>query len=174
MWTMRETEAIPLRVTLAAAGDPFCARCGYSLKGLTESCRCPECGGAFVDVLVRHASRVRRWQSKSEFLGMPLISIASGPAPGERFGRPVGFIAVGDFPRGVIAVGGVARGVVAVGGVAMGGFSVGGLSLGVVAVGSLSIGGIALGAISVGVFTLGSLCFCVAKGWGAKVWYLLR
>ena len=34
-------------------GAPYCGDCGYDLSGCHHSPRCPECGGALVDVLMR-------------------------------------------------------------------------------------------------------------------------
>jgi len=38
---------------VAMARDPYCGNCGYSLRGLTESSKCPECGKPIVEVLQR-------------------------------------------------------------------------------------------------------------------------
>ena len=66
----------------AADDEPYCRNCGYPLKGLIDSSKCPECGRPIVEVLVRDAfpgRRGYRYQSQRRLWGMPLISIASGP-----------------------------------------------------------------------------------------------
>lgn len=138
---------------------PFCSQCGYSLKGLTESSKCPECGRPLVEVLTRKQwsqGRGKRYRSKATLFGLPLIDVALGPHEGEPRGRAKGIIAVGDIATGVLALGGIARGVVSVGGMAVGLFSAGGLAVGLVsatggsAVGALAVGGMAIGGLATG------------------------
>jgi hypothetical protein len=142
------------------ARDPYCRNCGYSLKGLTESSRCPECGKPIVEVLERPSMIVgRRYTSETVIFGLPLVQIALGPHDEERVGRAraiiaigdlaVGWLAIGGFSRGLIALGGFAVGVVAVGGGAMGALSFGGFAVGVAAVGGLAVGGAAMGGLAV-------------------------
>ncbi len=159
----------------SSLGDPFCSQCGYQLKGLTDSSRCPECGRPLVEVLVREtARRGRRWKSAAEFAGLPLVSIAMGPAPGERFGKPVGIIAIGDFPLGVIAIGAFARGGLAIGAYTCGIIGLGGFATGLLAIGGFAVGGFTIAAFGLGLYTLGAFGACLIKGWGSRVWYLLR
>ncbi|MAY75325.1 MAG: hypothetical protein CMJ31_11515 [Phycisphaerae bacterium] len=111
-------------------GEPFCGRCGYPLGGLVDSSKCPECGGALVEVL-RWPGQVmlgRRWRTQTLIFGIPVIDIAFGPAGTDRVGRARGFIAVGDEAMGVLAIGGgFARGIVAIGGGgSLGVFTIGG------------------------------------------------
>ena len=104
-------------------GDPYCGHCGYSLKGLEESSRCPECGRPLIDVLMRRGDQVipgRRYESDATLFGWPVIAIAIGSGLGEKRGHARGIIAIGDYATGLLAIGGQARGVVAVGGVAIG------------------------------------------------------
>ena len=149
--------------------QPYCQHCGYLLVGLTDSSKCPECGKPMVEVLTRDrfpGAKGVRYQSKRKLFGLPLISIATGPSQGQRRGRPVGVIAIGDMPRGVIAIGAMPIGGIAVGGMSCGVVSFGGLSLGVVALGGLSIGVAALGGLAVGGWAAGGLALYVVKGWG--------
>jgi hypothetical protein len=132
---------------------PYCGNCGYQLSGAVESSRCPECGRPLVEVLMRGGRWGRRYRSRATLFGLPVVSIAYGPAPGERIGRPRGIIALGDSPVGVLAVGGMAKGLVAVGGVAVGVVSCGGVSVSVMA----AMGGVALGALAYGGVALGLL-----------------
>ena len=50
-WYLRNPIRKYLRDELVARGVPICLRCGYDLRGQTES-RCPECGGAFDERLL--------------------------------------------------------------------------------------------------------------------------
>jgi len=148
----------------ASAGDaieydgPYCGVCDYPLEGLTESSKCPECGGPLVKVLRWPAApgpaTGKRWRSAATHHGKPLIDVAFGPGPDGPVGKARGFIALGDNARGFVAVGGAARGVVAVGGGAAGVFAFGGGAAGLVlAVGGGAAGGVFAvggGAISVG------------------------
>lgn len=43
-WLHRRGSARSLRVKLIAAGVPVCIECGYAMKGLSATSRCPECG----------------------------------------------------------------------------------------------------------------------------------
>ena len=53
---------------------------------------------------------------------LPAFDIAFGadPVTGETFGRPRGFIAIGDVPIGVFALGYVALGLFSIGGISIG------------------------------------------------------
>lgn len=139
--------------------EPFCSNCGYMLKGLTESSRCPECGKPLVEVLMRNshfAYRGKRWRSRARLWGYPVVDIAAGPSGTQMRGHAKGVIAIGDIATGGIAIGGIARGIVAIGGVAMGAFTLGGLSLGVLmGLGGFATGVIAVGGGAVGIFALG-------------------
>ncbi len=152
---------------------PYCSHCGYDLTGLTESSKCPECGKPLVEVLVRRSfwgAASRRYTSPQKVFGLPLLAIATGPAPGERMGKAVGFIAVGDYARGVFALGGVSVGIFSMGGLSAGVFSFGGCSLGAaVAVGGLAVGLVAVGGCAVGGWAIGGLCLYLIRGWGGGV-----
>src|SRR5262245_53265814 len=90
-------------------GDPYCSNCGYSLVGLTESSKCPECGRPLVDVLVRGrvdwSQRGKRFRTEAMLFGLPVVDIAIGPSGEERFGRARGIIAIGDRAVGLLAIG---------------------------------------------------------------------
>lgn len=139
---------------ISVIGDPYCGNCNYSLKGLTDSSKCPECGKPLVEVLQRGPilfKAGRRYQSETRIFGLPLLSIAFGPNETERMGHARGIIAIGDKATGWLALGGFARGLIAFGGFAMGLFSFGGFSLGLIAaLGGTTIGGIACGGGAVG------------------------
>lgn len=146
-------------------GEPYCGQCGYSLMGLEDSSRCPECGRAVIDVLMRRGDQVlpgRRYESHARLFGWPVIAIATGSGLGEKRGHARGIIAIGDYATGLLAIGGQARGVVAVGGVAIGLCSFGGVSLGLLtAVGGISIGAVAWGGLALGLVVSGG----VVLGW---------
>jgi len=88
------------------------------------------------------------YRSSASFLGLPLIHVAIGAAPGASGVRGIarGWIAIGDIAFGVLF---------ALGGLAAGGFCLGGLAVGLVSLAGLAIGGWALGGLAVGVFALG-------------------
>lgn len=142
--------------TAGKAGEPYCGNCGYVLSGLVESSKCPECGKPLVEVLNRFGRWGRRYQSRTRLFGLPIVSWAYGPVPGERMGHAKGVFAFGDRATGIVAVGGMACGVVAFGGLAIGLITFGGLSLGLlaamggVAIGALSYGGVSIGGASTG------------------------
>ncbi len=150
---------------------PYCMNCGYTLTGLTESSKCPECGKPIVEVLVRAAffGRGRRYTSKRKLLGLPLVAVASGPHGAERYGAPVGFIAIGDQPRGVVAIGGAPVGVLAIGGIARGLIAIGGISLGAVAFGGVAAGLLSVGGMALGLWAVGGLVLVVIRGWGTTI-----
>jgi len=154
-------------------GRPYCNQCGYSLVGLTDSSKCPECGRPLVEVLMRdelQGRRAYRYTSAKKVFGWPLISIAIGPAEGERVGRPRGVIAIGEFPRGLIALGIVPVGVVSFGSVALGVVSGGGLAVGgLLAMGGLACGLVAQGGIAIGGITLGGLCLYLLSARGGMM-----
>ena len=105
------------------------------------------------------------YRSSISLLGMPLVHIAIGPAPGSQTGRGVakGWIAIGDVAFGAAAFGGLA-----VGGLSLGGLSVGALAVGGASVGIWSIGGLALALFAVGGAAFGLVAAVVAKtGWAA-------
>lgn len=152
------------------ARDPYCRNCNYSLKGLTDSSKCPECGKPLVEVLERGPafSAGTRWKSNIVVFGLPLVHIALGPHEDEKRGRARGIIAIGDVATGWLAIGGMARGIVAFGGLALGVMPFGGLAVGLVsfggwAAGLIAIGGGALGGVALG----GAAVGYVAQGGGA-------
>lgn len=145
-----------------AKDEPYCSNCGYVLRGLTESAKCPECGRPLVEVLARRnwaPNFGKRYKSRAMLFGLPVIHVAVGPRDGELRGKA----------RGIIAVGGVARGIVAVGGLALGVFAVGGFAVGLVAAaGGGAVGGIAAGGGAAGILANGGGSVgVVAQGGGA-------
>jgi hypothetical protein len=100
----------------------------------------------------------RRYQSSTRMFGLPLVSIATGPTPGEPVGHARGVFAFGDKATGLVAIGGKAVGLVAVGGMAFGGVAVGGMSLGLIgAIGGMAVGALSWGGLSVGLLASGGL-----------------
>lgn len=150
---------------------PYCRECGYDLTGLTESPRCPECGGAVVDVLVRASMTKagRRYRSEATLFGLPLVAIASGPHGAEQYGAPVGIIAMGDRPRGVIAIGGAPVGFIACGGIARGLIAIGGVAIGGVSIGGVSVGVLGIGGLIAGIWALGGSGVALATGIGGNI-----
>jgi len=150
---------------------PYCVNCNYELTGLTESSKCPECGKPIVEVLVRASflGRGRRYTSKRKLFGLPLVAIAFGPRGTQRYGAPVGFVAIGDQPRGVIAFGGAPVGVIAVGGIPRGVIAIGGLSFGVLSFGGIGVGVLAVGGLTLGLWAVGGLALVVIRGWGTTI-----
>src|SRR5688572_11790850 len=140
--------------------EPYCGNCGYLLTGAEESSKCPECGKPIVEILRRKGMFVgggRRYRSKATLFGLPVVSIAFGPAEGEIRGVARGVIALGDIAIGFLAVGGVSCGVVAVGGAALGLFAIGGLAIGLLtALGGTAIGGAVMGGAAIGVLAIGA------------------
>lgn len=116
----------------------------------------------------KHASSYepRRYRSKWEFLGIPLLHVNALPPSNDPQASPpwtVGWIAIGDKARGLIALGGIAQGVLAFGGV----------SCGLIAFGGCAIGGLVLGGAALGVVALGGLAIgWQAAGGGALGWDL--
>lgn len=167
---------MPNKNPTAQDDEPYCRNCGYPLKGLVDSSKCPECGRPMVEVLVRDAfpgQRGYRYQSVRRMWGLPLVSIAYGPHGSERMGHPVGVIAIGDVPKGVIAIGGWPIGVVAIGGFTLGVISFGGFSAGIVAIGGFAAGAAAFGGFALGLYSAGGFAFTFIKGWGGRVIHLL-
>ncbi len=143
-----------------AGGEPYCGNCNYSLVGLTESARCPECGRPLVEVLQRRGTlfaRSKRYKSETYIFGLPLLCIAIGPHGDQRRGVARGIVAVGDIAIGWLAIGlnGPAFGVFAVGGLAIGVCSLGGMAAGLLAMGGGAAGGIAVGGGAAGLIALG-------------------
>lgn len=152
--------------------DPFCSECGYSLVGLTDSSRCPECGRPLVEVLQRDALTAGyRYTSRTIIFGLPLLQIAQGPHEKEKHGHAKGIIAIGDYATGWFALGGFARGIVAIGGFSMGLFAIGGLTCGVFPMGGLALGLFAIGAVSAGLFAIGGTSLGVVAIGGIAVGY---
>jgi hypothetical protein len=166
-------------VPARAPNEPFCGNCGYTLTGLTESSKCPECGKPLVEVLTRQnlrfANSGKRYRSKATLFGLPVIDVALGPKDGELRGKARGIIAIGDIATGGVALGGMARGVVAVGGMAVGVFAMGGLAVGLIAAcGGLAVGGLAAGGGGVGVLASGGGAAGVVAQSGGAVGVYVR
>jgi hypothetical protein len=141
------------------ARDPYCRNCNYSLKGLTESSKCPECGKPIVEVLERGPMILpgRRYSSKTVIFGLPLVQIATGPYEKERYGRARGIIAIGDVATGWLAIGGFARGLIAFGGFALGLAAFGGGAIGLIAAGGLALCAAGYGGLTAGAVVSGGL-----------------
>ena len=91
------------------------------------------------------------YRSSITLLGLPLVHIAIGRAPGSQ--------AVRGIAKGWIAIGDVAFGAVAFGGLAVGALSVGGLSGGALAVGGASVGIWSIGGVAFALFAVGGAAF---------------
>ena len=88
------------------------------------------------------------YRSSTNFLGLPLVHIATGTFIDGRYRRGVvtAWFAVGDVAVGAIfACGGVALGSISLGGVALGLLPIGGVAVGLLAIGGLGFGIVALG-----------------------------
>ena len=88
------------------------------------------------------------YKSKAQFLGLPLVHVATSTVENGRLKRGIarGWIAVGDVSFGVLlSVGGVAFGGIAIGGLAVGLVSIAGLALGLLALGGGALGLVAIG-----------------------------
>jgi hypothetical protein len=160
------------------ARDPYCGNCGYSLKGLTESSKCPECGRPLVEVLERGPliSYGRRYTSDIVIFGLPLLQIALGPHENEKTGRARGIIAIGDRAVGWLAIGGLARGLIACGGFAVGVVAIGGGTVGLISFGGFALGLLAaFGGIALGLHGFGGLVVaCVGVSAGLALAYYAR
>ena len=158
--------------------DPYCGNCGYSLKGLTESSKCPECGRPIVEVLERGPliAYGRRYTSDIVIFSLPLIQIALGPHDDEKTGHARGIIAIGDRATGWLALGGLARGLIACGGFALGGVAIGGGAVGLISFGGFSCGLLAaVGGIVLGLQGFGGIVVAyVAASAGLAVAYYAR
>jgi len=156
------------------ARDPYCSNCGYSLIGLTDSSKCPECGKPLVEVLIRRGDALpqgKRYKSALTIFGLPLVHIAVGPYEDERRGRARGIIAIGDVATGFLAIGtALATGIIAIGGGAAVGIVAlgGGAAIGLLTVASLAIGGLAFGGAAIGGIAIGGgAAGYIAVGGGA-------
>jgi hypothetical protein len=167
-----------MNIDPATHGEPYCTACGYVLKGAIKSATCPECGRPLVEVMGRKGAivlRGKRYRSKLQLFGLPVVDVAFGPGEGNLRGRAKGIIAAGDIATGVLAVGGFARGVVTFGGICLGVMSFGGLSVGVLsAAGGMAIGlGAAVGGVaaSAGLAMGGMAVGALAQGGNAMGWF---
>ena len=140
-----------------------CSECGHSIS--ERAVACPHCGAPAAGGVVPPGPYGfyggYEYKSKSRFLGLPLVHVATGWDPATRQRRIAkGVVAVGDIALGVVAVGGLAIGGIAVGGAALGGVALGGAALAVLlAVGGLAVGGVAIGGLAIGYYALGGGAF---------------
>lgn len=160
-------------------GEPYCGQCGYSLQGLEDSSKCPECGRPLIDVLMRRGDQIlpgRRYQSAARLFGWPVLAIATGSGLGEKRGHARGIIAIGDHATGLLAIGGYAYGVVAIGGIAFGLFSFGGICVGLLsAVGGVALGTMAWGGCAIGLVVSGGIVLgWLAAGGVPIAWHVLE
>ncbi|MFQ5494407.1 MAG: hypothetical protein ACE5EX_03405 [Phycisphaerae bacterium] len=154
-----------------ADDTPYCRECGYSLVGLTESSKCPECGRPIIEVLVRDSfgGQGKRYTSARKLFNLPLVAIATGPYGRETYGSPVGIIALGDRPRGVVAIGGAPVGFIAIGGIARGVIAIGGFAIGLLGLGGFTVGVLALGGFAIGGWAYGGFAGVIFGGMGGTV-----
>ena len=153
----------------------YCKHCGHELHAWGESDACEGCGRPAREVVTRDPTvqgHGKRWRSRAQLFGLPLVDVALGPYGDERVGKARGVVAIGDTARGLFACGGVAIGVIAVGGFSFGIVSLGGLALGLLALGGGALGGAAVGGLAVGVIALGGGAIgYVVQGGGALGFY---
>ena len=50
-----------VRICAAVRKDPFCIHCGYSLEGLADNHRCPECGRPYSFAMIAEYRRDPHW-----------------------------------------------------------------------------------------------------------------
>lgn len=106
------------------------------------------------------------YRSSAKLLGLPLIHIRWGRAPGESAKAAMGWIACGERAYGILfASGAVAVGGISFGGVSVGAIAVGGLSFGLLSFGGFALGALALGGAAVGIVASGG----IAVGWHAAI-----
>lgn len=132
-----------------------CPECGKEISD--QALMCPHCGFTKARVFGYE------YRTRSEFLGLPLVHIASGVNPAT--GRPrvaKGIIAIGNIALGGIAFGGVSLGVISFGGLSAGLLALGGAAFGMVlALGGLAVGTVAVGGAAFGYYAMGG------GAWGA-------
>jgi hypothetical protein len=92
------------------------------------------------------------FRSKREWLGVPLVHVATGGISGGIYRRDIakGWFAFGDISFGIV---------LSCGGIAVGGISLGGISLGLLAVGGVALGGAAFGGLAAGAIAAGGAAF---------------
>jgi hypothetical protein len=98
------------------------------------------------------------YRSSITLLGLPLVHIAIGRAPGSQTIRGIA--------KGWIAIGDVAFGAVAFGGLAVGALSVGGLSVGVLGIAGAAAGIWSIGGVAFALFAVGGAAFGVVAATG--------
>ncbi|MGE3109052.1 MAG: hypothetical protein AB7G11_11580 [Phycisphaerales bacterium] len=166
-----------------APGDPYCASCGYLLKDLTDSSKCPECGKPLVHVLVRGRASIshkqRRFRTEATLFGLPIIDLCLGLDEHGKIGRAKGIIAIGDIATGGIAIGNKwATGIFACGGGGSAGLCAvgGGMSLGLLTAvaGGAGIGGISLGGFAAGGIASGGAAVAFVAQGGTAVGFYAR
>jgi hypothetical protein len=119
---------------------------------------------------LRTMQMARVYESKTRFLGLPLVSVRyhGGLGLGDfRKVRPaVGWIAIGDKAYGLFAAGSLAVGFVATGALGFGLVSVAGLAVGGIAIGGVTMAVGSLGGLVLGWFALGGAAVAcrAAKG----------
>jgi hypothetical protein len=148
--------------------------------------RCPDCAHFISDKAYTcpHCGRPLRaprglgvdYSSSFTFLGLPLVSIATGIDPETGRKRVAkGVIAIGDLAVGFVAIGGAAFGGIALGGAAVGFIGIGGAAVGILlALGGAAFGGVALGGTAVGLVAIGggAVGYYALGGWAFGEWAL--
>lgn len=136
-----------------------CTECGHSISD--RAVACPRCGAPTAGGLARPFYGGYEYKSKSTFLGLPLVHVATGwDSVSQRRRIAKGIVAVGDIAVGVFALGGLAIGGIAIGGASLGVVALGGAAVALLfATGGLAIGGVAIGGMAIGYYALGGAAF---------------